>query len=465
MRGSMTIEDPIDMEFKTGWVPFDGWYTKNACRDPFAFIGYMKIFFGGAPWGELPRLPIRIARLSVMSADPENTYGHRSWSGPPYNTWINGGEFTVELRNPKSEFEDNPYPLEVLIVSNNGVRWITLPPPPPTPKPPQDGGGLTGWKAKYLVWKASHCWKHINEWDRIHALWVLWKVDPGPEREFLRHWLVDVTGLQQTDALSLFDEGTGQELARMKPGVDGRATATALVAPSVRNRAAGVVVGLNGKFMSRADWDRARAGVAPPRAEPATNVAVRQILFRKEGTLRLPRAAESVRLDNEGGVPVLHVTDRRGVSVISLAPGESPTLLRRLERDSRGNSRTALLRGRTTKLVDAQIVSFDAADAALKLGAFKAPGVERIGRAPIRGLRHAVWMKKATGYEIIDLREPARPVTLGTSATRPWYVDATRLGSLYARLAEDRRSVVLYRIDKAVEGLEAPVKAAELMKL
>ena len=468
MRGSMAIEDPIDMELKVGWVPFDGWYGKNACRDPFDFIGYMRLFFGGAPWGAPPRLPIRVARLSMMSADPSNQYDQRSWNGPPASTWVNAGEFECTLHNLKSSFKANPYALELLLVTNNGVRWVTFPIPPMPPEAPKDDNPLTGWKAKYLAWKMSHCWKHVNDWDRIHALWVLWKVDPGPEREFIRHWLVDVTGLQATDALTLFDEGTGVEIARMKAGADGHATVTALVAPTAKNPQAGVVVGLNGKFIKRADWDKARAKLAAPKTEPATKLAVRQQVFKKEGTLRLLMPANSVRLDNENGVPVLYISDRAGISTIALEPGESPTLLRRTPQAMTPGliPNVAAIGSRMATIQDGQLVTFDVSDASApkKLAAVKAAGVERIGRAPVRGLRHALWMEKGSAYEIVDMHDAAKPVTLGTSLIKPWYVDATRMSSLYAKLADDRRSVILYRMGEPAEGLEPPVKIIDIMK-
>jgi hypothetical protein len=133
-----------------------------------------------------------------------------------------------------------------------------------------------------------------------------------------------------------------------------------------------------------------------------------------------------------------------------------------------GGQSLAVVGSRAVVATKEGLVSIDLSKPAhpQQLGLAPLKDVRRLGRAPVGGRRHAVWVQQVAGslYEVFDLTEAERPEGVATFHVVPWFVDRVRLDSLYAGLSPDRRTITIWRAVETRAGLEPPVGLEEIRR-
>ena len=88
-----------------------------------------------------------------------------------------------------------PYPCQLLFLSTQGGRILTIPPPPPPPAPPPPGSVAS---AGLAIWRLDNCDPLRN--ISFGHIWPKWLVDPPIDNvAYLREWGFAISGLQAGD--------------------------------------------------------------------------------------------------------------------------------------------------------------------------------------------------------------------------------------------------------------------------
>jgi hypothetical protein len=459
LRGAMPIEVPVDMNLTAAIPAFDGWYQKRPCDDPFDYEAFQRILFGGVQIGDPPRIPVALTRFAAMSPDPHGQYEDAQRIEMTYSSWLNSGSMTITYDGIEAGFALNPYPLEILIVSSRGVRWLTVPPPPFGPPPrPDTPGEMAAFQMEYIAWKAANCWKFQSIWGKLGVFNPVWLIDPPADAEFARHWFVEVAGAKAGDALALREPTTGNRLASVRVPNGGRAGLALFLPATGENPLATITIGMNNVVMTGAEYDRAAAAVPMPAGPPAMTLSLRQTILVRVAQVTSPASVTALRLDWFDSDPVMLLTSSLGEVAFSLAE-----LARPLEIDlPAGASARSLERVTEPVSADAMPMSASTDDSRTnecgRSSHDVAPpvrDVRRTGRASAGGRRHATWVERPDGtYDVLDVRAPARPELVATYASTPWFVDSARQGKLYARLESDRHAVTLWQVVAGHTGLD-----------
>jgi hypothetical protein len=139
--------------------------------------------------------------VTLISADPFRVF-------PPQNIKIAnyGKQFTITVKaRPSDEFERNPYPCKLMIVTNAGMQIIDLGLIPTFTE--EDALWIRG----QAVAAFADCAKWIDGFYKEFRRFNLkWKVDPSPldrvDRVTKRSWVVDVSGLTPGEQLTVLSQ-------------------------------------------------------------------------------------------------------------------------------------------------------------------------------------------------------------------------------------------------------------------
>jgi hypothetical protein len=139
--------------------------------------------------------------VTLISADPLGVF-------PPQNIKIAnyGNQFIITVKAGRSdEFERNPYPCKLMIVTNAGMQIIDLGLIPTFTE--EDALGIRGQAAAAFADCAKLIDGFYKEFRRFN---LKWKVDPSPldrvDRVTKRSWIVNVSGLTPGEQLTVLSQ-------------------------------------------------------------------------------------------------------------------------------------------------------------------------------------------------------------------------------------------------------------------
>jgi len=301
-------------------------------------------------------------------------------------------KFTVKMDNPYIYEESEPYDLEVLILSNQGCRLITIPAPEPPPPMPTEPEAVLAQKADWMLWKATHCWRFDSFWGQLGIFYPGWMIDPSPLEKYAQHWWIQTIGGDPGDMVTLLDM-EGNELMSAVTGRNGKALVTAVIEDATPET--GVWLSRNGAQLSEQEYQSQIRRIQAPKAEPAQQLVIKQTLLVMESQFELAGPAVELEMDYHQGEPTVFLQMEDEVQAFSLENPRSPL--------------------------------------AAQVQAEQVARLRRLGKAAARapGVRSAVYELSGNGQgRVMDMSRADVPREIATFRSRPWYAGGARLGRL-----------------------------------
>lgn len=522
LAGTIAPVSPLAPSLGVAAGGFQGWGVERPCSNPFGYVTEAKIAYWAEPMGPTPRLPLQVCNVQIVN-DPLGQYTtHANVSGS-WGALQSSASTKVTLHGLLAEFAADPYPLEALVQSNNGTRWVSIPPPPPLPEQPDTPEEWQEFQLAYLKWKATHCWKFISIWGIIGMLNPKWLIDPPPDEIVAQAWWVMAEQLTEGEVVTLRDD-LGRELATTRADARGRAEVSAVIERA--GPETGISIARDGAALSAAEWERRAVALPLPTSAPAGGLRVKQVLLVQLAEVTLDATAQWMNMESHRGTPVLLVETERGPAAYSLAAPRLPQRLTRgevvaafpqamasrgtapgmptpntscdpaeqvldedasggftyelrgdglhvLDRDGCQVTHVALSNGcglavardRLAVATDEGIAVFDVCRPQDPIAGrvHRVAGVLGVQRAEIVAARRAVYARRRSGPDLVlDVSDPDHPAVVAEYGRRPWYADGVRHKRLYARLDDARRRVALYQLAESATGFERSPLASDI---
>jgi hypothetical protein len=306
----------------------------------------------------------------------------------------------------------NPYPCRIRIITNRGVRTITLLPPP----------AITDAKSQELdtalLRAISSCYYWEKDFTSVEKL--RWRPDPpfGEDR-FTQFWQIVVRGLQPENTIRV-------------EGPDGR---TLVTAHSSRAGVAHISLLFPG---DRAPSELALelGGGRREEGEEAREISVQQVLFEHRATLPVRGPLRAMRFEG----PRLIIVDAEQDMMWDVTVPLVPALLRSTavaEDDSR--DRLVVQSGK-------------------RLGATPTPNLLRVlerlqdrngpvaavGNPRVGGIAEALYVRTERGATLFDIANADAPREMQVYEMPAWYEGVALRGRLMARYDSDLNVVEIY---------------------
>jgi hypothetical protein len=316
LTGSISVTQPLIPELGVLVTEFGGWTSSKPCQDPWSLSTFAEIGVWAEPMGPTPRLPLKLCWSEVLN----DKYGQ--YRNPAYISWgisiLTSTSLIFALDGLKPEFEADPYPLEVLIISNNGTRLITIPPPTPLPQKPQTPEESLEFAADYLKWKLQNCWRATSIWGILHRFNPEWNIDPPWDSIFTQSWWVQAGRLPEGEVITLTDD-LGQELISATSGISGTVEVSALLEHAGPNTR--LEISRNGTRMDATEYARRSAALPTPTSEPESTLQIKQVLLVQMAEIPLQGEFHQMSIHTEDGLPMVFVATTTGLVIYSLAGG------------------------------------------------------------------------------------------------------------------------------------------------
>jgi hypothetical protein len=183
----------------------------------------------------------------------------------------------VDIPPPDQSYYDNPYPLDLLVVTSGGVRLLRFLPPPVVTK--QDYDRMTA----VLLEKVGNCEQLIDPWLFHHQGYnPMWSPRP-PEDGLVEHlWQVEVSGLAPGEGASLVDSQNQEIMRAVATGFPIRLSA--MVKPGGETELS--IVHISGMA--------AQAFMDPVAKPAARGIEVRQTLLLYRGSVPLSAQCQTL---------------------------------------------------------------------------------------------------------------------------------------------------------------------------
>jgi len=293
-------------------LPFS-WLYEDVCNSPSLHVSAL-IVLSSIGAGSFP---LRLCRVSIPNGgDSLNQFG-------PYITTTSdpsGGYIMVTIDIPgdkvKKQYLDNAYPLPLLIQTNGGARFITLPAIQALTQQQQEQLFLD------LNLQIGHCFEAADPfWSAIGRFNPKWSVDPGPEQKApaaVHLWQVIVAGLALRESLVVQDAaGT---VLRSVPASPGKPVSVdVVVAPSVQ------------VSIVRGGAPTAPSGPSVAAAERRGRLQILQTLLVQSCFVPVPSPVADLASDYDRGRPLLFCTTESGVqNVYDLSIPQYPSMIRQV---------------------------------------------------------------------------------------------------------------------------------------
>ena len=412
LSGSVTLTQPLIPTLETKSTGF-GWRLANPCKSPWAKEADAHIDITAAPTGVEPRLDLRLCGVKILN-DPLNFYGGGKLSFP--GQWfLNATEFRVEVKNPPAAFAAAPYDLEVLILSNQGARLITIPAPKALEGPPSDPTQKALLEANWKVWYNVNCLEIQSKWDQLGIMNPAWVIDPPPEEIFAQHWWIEISGGSPGEVVTLRN-GLGRELMTSTTQEDGRVQLSSIVENA--SRSSDIWVAKNGINISKLEFEERAKTITKSRRPSRTHIAMKQTLLVLQHEFAISGQVTDIALDYVDGMPTVLLESEGGIVAYRIdnrSPMPQPIDARTAEQCFARAARTRARWGRFRS------VSIEAHQGEL-------------------------------GGRIMDNSDASSAREIAVFQTRPWNVGGMSLGRTYARISDTGETLRIYRIGRTHVG-------------
>lgn len=458
MTGSTDgIHDLLDPVLKVGDVEQFAWGLGGSCN-----TGFSAALSGGISYADsVPGSILMISDISVLD-DPLGVYAN-----------ITHDAYFINISpNLTPAYLANPYPCKLRLVTNGGIRIITLAPAKQITDAESKAIGFEAIKAK------ASCYLAISPlpWSIGKYIWL---PDPPPDYDIAQIWQVVVSELGPQDRVEL-PGARNTVLASAMPNSHGIAQLSQWAAGRTAMKELSVKV-----TVSAAHAEVRTAALEAERIVKR-HVALRQIQLVLRSRIRLDEKFEFLRLERKGQRPVLSIHAGREVLSYDLryprAPSRLPAPASRAI-SFVGNTQSATWLGNTLdvhgssgKLVEQVKLGSHGSVAAVsnQLYVASADGLSvinlkgkvertaitgvplesgaRIGPAKAQGVARAISVTQPRGHvAVYDVSNPHQAQPLAQYAHAPWFLHSDRLGRLFVRLAADGKHVEVYEVHQVAE--------------
>jgi hypothetical protein len=428
----------------TAVLPFS-WYLGGGCKGGFFPALSGQVNYANAVPGSM----LKICQVTVLD-DPHDAYATLS---------VSAGVITISPSLTPA-YLAAPYPCRLRIVSNGGVRIITL--EPAQQITPQEQEKL---QSAAIHAKVAKCYMTV-----VDVPWVIMKKEwlpyPPPDFEIAQIWQMVVSELEPGDSVELLGV-RDTPLAVARPNARG----VALVSHWAEGPGLLDAVGLG-----------VRVGDLGGR-QARRHVAMHQVQLVLRSRLALRGEFAGLEFARSGTRTLLSVRTTAGEAAYDVTTPAMPLVARAAGGAARGRGAgrvrvshhenqvhvadwegnlLSTLEGIVHKAVtavhdflfvlrDEDVEAYDVRGGSLSekilLERLARGGATRIERVKVPGVRRALALVGRDGAtRVVDASSVTDVREIGRYHARPWFLDAERHGKLLARLSADGRHVALYEV-------------------
>jgi hypothetical protein len=225
-------------------------------------------------------------------------------------------ELQIEIPYPTEQYFNAPYPCQILVSTNGGIRLVSI--PAPTPLTQQEITAV----ANGIATQVGLCNELVDGWFRLfHQFNPIWSVDPPPGETVEHYWDFEIIGLAPGETATLV--GTQEETLVTATAQTGEAVhLNAVVAP--------VAAGGEIKLIHGAGPSGAAPGAHTSSAATASaphGIATTQQLIIELADIPLTRPALRIGTAYLEGAQSIFVTFTEGLSAYDLSRPTKPRLV------------------------------------------------------------------------------------------------------------------------------------------
>jgi len=380
--------------------PFS-WQIVGGCRgngkNNFAIANQAKISVFGTP-------PAGMCKAYILS-DPEGEF----------TLTVSDNEITI-TPHFKQSYTANPYPCRVRLITNRGVRTITLPPPV----------AITDMESQELKTARLRAIASCYYWEKIFTPVekVRWIPDPPfGERQFTQFWQIVVRGMQPEDTIRV--EGLeGATVMTAKPSRAG-VTHMALMFPGDR-------------APSELSLELSRG--RREENEDAREISVQQVLFEHRATLPVLGPLRAMRFEGSADNQHLVIVDMDQEMMWDVTVPISPALLGSKARTKNDDQDSIVVQsGKHVGAAPAPNLLRALEQLQPRLGLPEAVGNPRVG-----GIRETLYVRTKQSATLFDISNPEEPAEIQSYETEAWYEGVALGGKLMSKYNPDLNVVEIY---------------------
>jgi hypothetical protein len=387
------------------------WYLGGSCSTGFTPQSTARVLYYNAAYGTI----FKVCDVAVLE-DPLHVF-----------KITNVGAYSTSLRAVVTNaYLANPYQCKLRIVSNGGVRMITL--APAKDITPQEKAKLQD--EAQLAKKLCHA-VSITVPKKI----IKW-MQPDPAVPFTvdhaQIWQVVVAELSRGESVDLL--------------VDDRTMASA---DAHGRGVAQLSFWSEGKYQNEIGLMLQVLGRQPTSAERDErnpHVSVKQTLLLQRSRVGFDGELDDMSLVRDAGCTLLSIRTSVGEVVYDISLPPFPSL-----RSSRMRAGTIARRFIVREGLYGIHLGEEVSGAIMANVAVE--GIARIEPVKLAGVRRTVALTDGSGVtRILDLRDPNNPREIARYFHSPWFVDLRRSGRIFAKLAADGKGVSIYEMQSTLDS-------------
>ncbi len=348
--------------------------------------------------------PAGMCKAYVLS-DPENEF----------MLTVSGNTVKITPRF-KPSYTANPYPCRVRVITNRGVRTITL--MPPVARTNEENEQLETARLRAI----ASCYY----WERMFTPVekVRWLPDPPPyDRRFIQFWQIVVRGLQLEDTLRI-SVMEGITVMTARPSRSGIAHMT-LIFP-------------DNNAPSELSVELRREGSEETEQKP--EMSVQQVVFEHQTALPVQGPIRAMRFEGNSLNPYLVIVDEEQKMMWDLTVPPVPALLHSISL-TEDHNRDHLIIGNGKRIGDKPTLNTRGALERLqdRFGNAEAVGSPRVG-----GIRESLYVRTADGTRLFDITNAEEPRELQVYEGPAWNEGVALGGKLMARYNPESKLVDIF---------------------
>ena len=328
---------------------------------------------------------------------------------------FNDGEISITPRF-KPAYTANPYPCRVRVITNRGVRTITLTPP----------AAITDVENQQLETARLRAVASCYYWEKLFTPVekVHWIPDPPlGEREFIQFWQVAVRGLQPEETIHV-------------TGVDGAPLMTAN--PSQAGIAHITLMFAGDRAPSELSLEL--GGARREENAGSREISVQQVLFEQRAALPVRGPLRSLRFEGPGRSRRLVIVDADQEMTWNLAQPLAPMLLHSAARAVEADREAMILQsGRQVGAAPAPNLLQALGRLQDRLGPPEAVGSPHVG-----GIAQSLYVRTRESATLFDISNPEEPRKMQTYEQGAWNEGIALSGKLMAKYNPDLNVVEIY---------------------
>lgn len=379
--------------------PF-AWQIVGGCRgngkNNFRIANQATISVAGIP-------PAGMCKAYVL-ADPEGEF----------TVTVNGNDVTIVPRFRPS-YSANPYPCRVRVITNRGVRTITLEPPAAITDDESEDlqTGLVRATASCYFWE-----KTFTPIEKVR-----WIPDPPfDEGRFIQFWQIVVRGMSPEETIQVGGP-EGERVLTAKPAGAGIAHMSLMfrgeVAPSELSLA------LSGSREKR---------------ENVHEISMQQVLFEHRATLPVRGRLDAMRFEGAGRNRRLVIVDGDQEMIWDVTQPLSPALLRSTANDEDGKTDSLIVQsGKQVGAVPTPSLIRALERLPERLGIPVVVGSPRLG-----GISETLYVRAKNGVFLFDIADSEHPREIQSYERPAWYEGVALGGNCLAEHIPELNAVELY---------------------